>query len=42
MEKHSSIFQAKVYAVLECATANLQNNYLNHTIFINSDSQAAL
>lgn len=40
--RHSSIFQAEVYAILECATANLQSNYHNCTIYIHSDSQAAL
>ncbi|XP_063635033.1 uncharacterized protein LOC134805718 [Cydia splendana] len=33
-----SIFQA----ILECASINLQSNYGNHTIYIHSDSQAAL
>jgi hypothetical protein len=42
MGKHASIFQAEVYAILECATTNLQSTYLNHTIYIHSDSQAAL
>ncbi|XP_063381255.1 uncharacterized protein LOC134667773 [Cydia fagiglandana] len=37
-----SIFQAEVYAILECASINLQSNYGNHTIYIHSDSQAAL
>lgn len=41
-DKYSSIFQAEIYVVLKCATTNLHNNYLYHTIYINSDSQAAL
>lgn len=40
--RHCSIFQAEVYAILECAFTNLQCNYSNHTIYIQSDSQAAL
>lgn len=39
---YASIFQAEVYAIIECAEANLQKQYTNHTIYINSDSQAAL
>ncbi|XP_047987119.1 uncharacterized protein LOC125226977 [Leguminivora glycinivorella] len=40
--RYCSIFQAEVYAILECASINLQCNYVNHTIYIHSDSQAAL
>lgn len=40
--KHASVFQAEVYAILECAYVNLQKRYSNQTIYINSDSQAAL
>ncbi|XP_028174320.1 uncharacterized protein LOC114362934 [Ostrinia furnacalis] len=40
--KFASIFQAEVYAIIECAEANLRKNYANHIIYINSDSQAAL
>lgn len=40
--KHASIFQAEIFAILECAEVNLQKRYTNHTIYINSDSQAAL
>ncbi|XP_061725435.1 uncharacterized protein LOC133531316 [Cydia pomonella] len=40
--RYCSIFQAEVYAILECVSINLQCNYGNHTIYIHSDSQAAL
>ncbi|XP_061723681.1 uncharacterized protein LOC133529895 [Cydia pomonella] len=40
--RYCSIFQAEVYAILECASINLQCNYSKNTIYIHSDSQAAL
>ncbi|XP_052737936.1 uncharacterized protein LOC128198145 [Bicyclus anynana] len=39
---YTSIFQAEVYAIIDCAEALQQNNYVNRTIYIHSDSQAAL
>ncbi|CAK1586566.1 unnamed protein product [Parnassius mnemosyne] len=36
------IFQAEIIAILQCAEINLQKYYVNHIIYINSDSQAAL
>lgn len=40
--KYASIFQAEVYAILECADLNLKRHYVNQCIYIHSDSQAAL
>ena len=42
MGNHASIFQAEVYAIIECVDINLRKNYANHRIYIHSDSQAAL
>lgn len=40
--KFASIFQAEVYAILECAEINLNKPYSNQCIYIHSDSKAAL
>ncbi|XP_026333823.1 uncharacterized protein LOC113240672 [Hyposmocoma kahamanoa] len=42
MGRHSSIFQAEVYAIITCADLNLKRGYVDKHIYINSDSQAAL
>ncbi|KAJ8978928.1 hypothetical protein NQ317_002989 [Molorchus minor] len=40
--KHTSVFQAEVYAILHCAKENTTKAYVNRRINIFSDSQAAL
>ncbi|XP_069357560.1 uncharacterized protein [Maniola hyperantus] len=39
---YTSIFQAEVYAIIKCVETILQHNHVNKTIYIHSDSQAAL
>lgn len=42
MGKHPTVFQAEIYAIIECASICLKRNYKNANICICSDSQAAL
>lgn len=39
---HATIFQAKAYAVLNCAHQHLKRNYYDRGIFIVTDNQAAI
>jgi len=40
--KYATVFQTKVYAILQCACENIRRAYKNKWILIFSDSQAAL
>ncbi|KAJ8914454.1 hypothetical protein NQ315_011395 [Exocentrus adspersus] len=40
--KHTSVFQAEVFAILACVSENLKLGYSNQHIQIRTDSQAAL
>ena len=42
MGKYATVFQAEVYAILQCAKENRRRAYRNKRIHIFSDSQAAL
>lgn len=40
--KYASVYQAEMYAIIECVHINLYRSYKNKVIYILSDSQAAL
>jgi hypothetical protein len=40
--KHTTIFQAEVYAIKACISQNIDRGYKNRNIYNLSDSQAAL
>jgi hypothetical protein len=40
--QYTTVFQAEVYAIKECAVENLDTDYRNRNIYILSDSQAAI
>jgi ribonuclease HI len=40
--QYTTVFQAEVYAIKACADENIDRNYKNRSIYILSDSQAAI
>lgn len=40
--KHTSVFQAEIYALITCANINIAKGYKNKSIMIYTDSQAAI
>jgi hypothetical protein len=40
--QYTTVFQAEVYGIKECAAENLDGNYNNRNIYILSDRQAAI
>jgi ribonuclease HI len=40
--KHTTVFQAEVYAIMACTQENIVRNYRNRKIYILSDSTAAI
>jgi ribonuclease HI len=42
LRQHTTLFQTEVYAIKACTVENTDRNYKNRTIYILSDSQAAI
>jgi hypothetical protein len=40
--QYTTVFQAEVYAIKECADENIKSGYCNRNIYILSGSQAAI